>query len=92
MPFGLANAPATFQAYINKALAGYVNIFCVVYLDNIFIYSLSLKEYHKHVRKVLKWLRYYQLFASLKKYEFTTNRVEFLGFVISTEDVFMDQK
>ena len=84
MPFGLANAPATFQAYINKALIGYVNIFCIVYLDDILIYSVSLEEYQEHVRKVLERLRYYQLFASLKKCEFTTDRVEFLGFIIST--------
>ena len=39
MPFGLANAPATFQACINRALAGLVNVTCIVYLDNILIYS-----------------------------------------------------
>jgi hypothetical protein len=39
MPFGLTNAPVTFQAYINKALAGYLDEFCVVYLDDILIYS-----------------------------------------------------
>ena len=42
MPFGLANAPATFQAYINRALAGLVDITCIVYLDNILIYSDNL--------------------------------------------------
>jgi hypothetical protein len=41
MPFGLANAPVTFQAYINQALQGYLNTICIVYLDDIFIYSTS---------------------------------------------------
>ena len=39
LPFGLANAPATFQAYINRAIAGLLDVTCVVYLDNILIYS-----------------------------------------------------
>ena len=39
MPFGLANAPATFQAYINCALVGLVDVICIVYLDDILIYS-----------------------------------------------------
>ena len=67
-------------------------MFCVVYLDDILIYSISLEEHQEHIRKVLERLRCYQLFASLKKYEFTINRVEFLGFIISTEGVSMDQK
>ena len=38
MLFGLVNAPASFQAYINKALTGFFDTFCVVYLDDILIY------------------------------------------------------
>jgi hypothetical protein len=45
MPFNLANTPAIFQAYINKALTGLINISCVVYLDNILIYSINRAEY-----------------------------------------------
>jgi len=45
MPFGLANAPSTFQAYINKAMAGYVDSFCIVYLDDILIFSNLLEEH-----------------------------------------------
>jgi hypothetical protein len=41
MPFGLANAPATFQGYISQALAGLVDIICVIYLDDILIFSTS---------------------------------------------------
>jgi len=47
MSFELVNAPATFQAYINQALAEHMNFICVVYLNNILIYS-QLKEEHKH--------------------------------------------
>jgi hypothetical protein len=53
MPFGLVNAPATFQAYINEALAGLVNIICIVYLDDILIYSTNPEDYTDHVNQVL---------------------------------------
>ncbi len=45
MPFGLSNALATFQAYINHALIGLINIIYIVYLDNILIYLEDLEEY-----------------------------------------------
>ena len=51
--FGLCNALSTFQAFINKVLREYLDIFYLVYLDNILIYSSNEKEYIKHVRKVL---------------------------------------
>lgn len=82
MPFGLANAPATFQAYINRALAGLVDVFCVVYLDVTLIYSNSLKEHQGHVEQILERLRQYKLYANLKKCAFHTDQVEFLGFII----------
>ena len=45
MPFGLTNAPAQFQAYINYALVGLINITCIVYLDNILIYSNTEEDH-----------------------------------------------
>jgi hypothetical protein len=45
MPFGLTNSQATFQAYINKALSGLVDAICVVYLDDILIYSENLEDH-----------------------------------------------
>ena len=56
MPFGLTNAPATFQAYINKSLTGLMDKFCVVYLDDILIYSDSQSEHLNHVKQVLERL------------------------------------
>ena len=49
MPFGLANAPATFQAYINRALAGLVDVTCIVYIDDILIYFKDPKAHQRHV-------------------------------------------
>ena len=53
-PFGLANAPSTFQRYINWALGKYNDQFCSAYLDDVLIYTnRSLSEHRKHVNKVL---------------------------------------
>ena len=90
MPFGLTNAPATFQAYINKSLTGLMDKFCVVYLDDILIYSDSQEEHLDHVKQVLERLQQFGLYASLKKYDFFTTEVEFLGFMVSTNEVAMD--
>lgn len=90
LPFGLANAPATFQAYINKVLNNYLDQFCIVYLDDILIYSEDPKEHPEHVRKVLKQLRLHRLFAKLEKCEFHVTTVGFLGYTISPKGVSME--
>ena len=90
MSFELVNAPAMFQAYINWALAGLVDIFCVIYLDNILIYSETLEQHHKHVKEVLERLQKFQLYASLKKCEFSTQKMKFLEFIISTTGIVMN--
>jgi RNase H-like domain found in reverse transcriptase/Reverse transcriptase (RNA-dependent DNA polymerase)/Integrase zinc binding domain len=91
MPFGLSNAPATFQAYINEALEGLFDTICVVYLDDILIYGGATEEQHWDcVRQVLDRLRKFQLYANPVKCQFKTEAVEFLGFVISVDGIAMD--
>ena len=90
MSFRLVNTSVTFQDYINWALTEIVNIFCVVYLNNILIYSETLTEHEKHVKQVLKRLQSFQLYTNLKKCEFSTTKIEFLEFIIFTEDVVMN--
>ena len=51
--FRLANAPATFQAYINRALIGLVDVTCVVYLDDILIFLETPADYWRYVKEVL---------------------------------------
>jgi hypothetical protein len=50
MLFGLTNAPATFQAYINRALVGLINVYYVIYLDNILVYSLDRETHTESLR------------------------------------------
>ena len=57
IPFGLTNAPTTFQAYINKALQGLVDRFCIVYLDDILIFSKTKEEHDQHLQQVCDRLR-----------------------------------
>jgi hypothetical protein len=57
MPFGLCNVPATFQQFITKVLRKFVDRTCVVYLDDILVYSESEEEHPGHVRKVVKTLQ-----------------------------------
>jgi transposase InsO family protein len=90
MPFGLANAPATFQAYINHALSDLLDKICVVYLDDILIFSENDAEHTQHVRIVLDRLRQYKLYANPIKCQFRTEEVSFLGFIIGIKGVYME--
>lgn len=90
MPFGLANAPATFQAYINRTLHGLIDTTCIVFLDDILIYSKTEEEHQRHVREVLARLRQYKLYAKLSKCAFKTKKVEFLGFIVGEDGVSVD--
>lgn len=90
MPFGLSNAPATFQAYINQALIGLVDVICVIYLDDILIFSENTGEHKDAVRQVLDRLRTHRLYANLKKCAFSTSEVEFLGFIVGPKGIRMD--
>jgi hypothetical protein len=91
MPFGLANAPATFQAYINQALIGLVDISCVVYMDDILIFLRDPATHQRDVAAVLERLRQYGLYAKLPKCQFHVTTVEFLGFVLSPEGVAVER-
>ena len=93
MPFGLSNAPATFQGYINKILAEKLDIFVIIYLDNILIYTEDPSQpYVEVVRWVLDQLRKYLLFANLKKCHFHQDEVRFLGYVVSSKGISMEVK
>jgi hypothetical protein len=85
--FSLANAPAIFQVYINKALADLININCVAYFDNILIYSINRAEHQQYVRQILERLRQYKLYIKLFKCEFFVISVTFLRFVINTREI-----
>jgi hypothetical protein len=82
MPFRLTNAPIIFQAYINKILKDFLNITCVAYLNNIYIYNDSIEEYTKYVREILDRLKKIKLYVKLFKCEFDKKEITFLKYVI----------
>eukprot|EP00833_Pecoramyces_ruminatium_P005437 jgi/Orpsp1_1/1179469/evm.model.c7180000069456.1 len=92
MPFGLKNAPATFQSFINYVLRPYLEKFVILYLDDILIFSDDLETHHKQVRQVLETLLENNLYVKLEKCEFDKNEVEFLGYVLSGKGVSIDPK
>ncbi|KAJ1601070.1 hypothetical protein NDA14_006730 [Ustilago hordei] len=90
MPFGLANAPAHFQSFINDIFRDIIGIYVVVYLDDFLIFSDTEEVHVKHVTEVLTRLRSNRLFAKLSKCEFHTKTVEFLGYIIKPTGIEMD--
>ena len=92
MPFSLMNAPATFQAFIDKALGEFLDITCVVYLDNILIFSKDESKHSEHVQQVLAALQRHGLHLKISKCSFNAMEVNFLGFKINTEGIYMDLK
>ena len=88
MPFGLSNAPASFQGYINKILIENLNIFIIVDLDDILIYIEDPgQSYVKAVWWMLDVLQRYRLFANLKKCWFHKDKVCFLGYVMLAQKI-----
>jgi hypothetical protein len=90
IPFGLTNAPASFQRWMNKILSNYLDIFCIAYLDDILSYSDNLEQHHPHVRMILKRVEDIRLTLKASKCEFHTNRTEYLGYIISPTGIEMD--
>ena len=90
LPFGLTNAPATFQALMNSIFADFVDVFVIVYLDDVLIFSRTLEEHRVHVRKVLERLRQHKLYASRDKCEFGRQSIHFLGHVVSKDGIGME--
>ena len=92
MPFELTNALASFQALINDTLRLCVDRFACAYLDNIIIYSKTLRKHKLHVQEILKRLQSRGLFVQKEKCEFHKEFIEFLGFVIGRGFIQTDPK
>ncbi len=93
MPFDLSNAPASFQGYINKILVEKLDIFVIVYLNIILVYTENAGQPHvDKVHWILEQLRKHGFYANLKKYRFHQDEVRFLGFVVSAQVIRMEEE
>ncbi|XP_017233746.1 uncharacterized protein LOC108207825 [Daucus carota subsp. sativus] len=90
MPFGLMNAPATFQALMNDLFRPLLRKTVLVFFDDILVYSRNPEEHYSHVATVLEILRTSSLYANLGKCEFGQTTLGYLGHVISDAGVEMD--
>jgi hypothetical protein len=87
MPQGLTNAPAGFQRAMNKILRPYLDKFCMVYLDDILIYSRTEVEHKRHVKTILRTLDEAKMILNLEKCQFFQQSIRFLGHIISAEGI-----
>ena len=90
MLFGLVNTPAMFQGYINGVLHDCLDVTCLVYLDDILIFSEDEVEHTEHVREVLRHLSKAGLYLNLEKCEFWTKRVGFVGYIVTPGGIAME--
>ena len=90
MSFGLTNAPAVFIELMNWVFKECLDMFVIVFIDDILIYSKTDLEHEEHLRKVLTTLREHKLYVKFSKCEFWLWQVSFLGHVVSKDEISVD--
>ncbi len=91
MPFGLMNSPATFQRAIDIILAGFKWSTCLIYLDDIIVFSKDKETHFKDLEDVLDALARANVTIKLKKCSFLTNKVKYLGHLIEPGRLSVDK-
>ncbi|GBN09022.1 Transposon Tf2-6 polyprotein [Araneus ventricosus] len=90
MPFGLRNAPATFQRLIDKFRSGLKDVFALSYLDDIIVLSENFDKHLADLRQVFERLSLFKLTANRNKCNFACNRVKYLGHYITEQGIEVD--
>lgn len=81
MSFGLTNSPSSFMKLMNEVFKQYLDLFFIVFIDDILIYSRNEEEHVSHLRVVLQTLKYRQLFTKFSECELWLQSVAFLGYL-----------
>lgn len=90
MPFGLCNAPATYQRAMNELLSDLIGICCLVYIDDVLIYGSTWEEHLRAVTLVTDRLREAGFLLQAKKCRVAVKEVEFLGHIVSRDGIHPD--
>ena len=90
MPFGLKNAPASFQRTLDIILSGYKWKSCLVYLDDVIIYSNTVEDHMRHVKAILGALKAAGITLKFSKCELFTDTVKYLGHIIKPGTLSVD--
>jgi transposase InsO family protein len=92
MPFGLCNAPATFQTTMNDIFRDLLDECVVVYIDDLLVFSKNHKDHERHLRLVLQRMQEHGLRARVHKCRFLQEEVDYLGFIVGHGMVRADPK
>ncbi|UYV61758.1 hypothetical protein LAZ67_1006359, partial [Cordylochernes scorpioides] len=87
MPFGLCNAPATFERMMDKLLAGLKWTICLCYLDDIIVYATSFKEHIERLGKVLRCIQQAGLCINHEKCRFGSSEIKVLGHLVTESGI-----
>jgi len=91
MPFGMCNAPATFQRAMNKLFKDLIGVCVTVYIDDIQVYTKTFEDHVERVKQVLERLRKNGLFLKPKKCTIAANEMKYLGFVLKEGGLSTDE-
>src|SRR5215469_2799860 len=92
MPFGLCNAPATFQQSMNDIFRELIDDCVIVYIDDVLIYSRTHEEHAVHLQKVLDLMIKHKLRARIHKCRFLQEEVDYLGYIVGSGKIKVDPK
>ena len=91
MPFGLCNAPSTFQAIMNSIFRPHLRKFVLAFFDDILIYSPNWNIHLEHVKQAFESLRHHKIFLKLNKCAFEQQELEYLGHIVTAQGFKVDQ-
>lgn len=90
MPFGLKNAPATFQRLMEIVLRELLGVICIVYIDDIIIYTPTMEQHFTDIQVILQKLQSTGLTLNQKKSKLCLREISFLGHVVNSQGVTAD--
>src|SRR5271163_354830 len=90
MPFGMCNAPATFQRMMNMIFKDLIGKYVTVYIDDIQLYTRTFNDHLYYLEEIFVRLRKHGLYLKVKKCTLATHEMKYLGFIIAKEGLKAD--